>query len=131
MNSAVHTDIKAKRIFILGTGATQVLNHALAAAAQYSINFTRPGQKFSLSLRYNGTNSFLFVNAAKIYDFEAKDSEMKKFPLCLGNISGDSSANNMKKNRIKWMCVRCTFDTSNNNSNSNIHKYLIKKHGIK
>ena len=46
---------------------------------------------------YNGSNSFLFVNATKIYQFKAKDSETKKkYPLCLGNIS-DFSANNMNK----------------------------------
>ena len=40
---------------------------------------------------------FLFVNATKKYYFKAKDSEIKKlYPLCLGIISGDFSANNMK-----------------------------------
>ena len=28
---------------------------------------------------------FLFVTATKIYQFNAKDSEIKKYPLCLGN----------------------------------------------
>ena len=37
-----------------------------------------------LSLHYNGSNSFLFVNATKIYQFKAKDSEIKPYPLCLG-----------------------------------------------
>ena len=40
---------------------------------------------------------FLFVNTTKIYHFKVKNSEMKKYPLCLGNISRDFSANNMKK----------------------------------
>ena len=44
---------------------------------------------------YNGNNSFLFVNATKIYQFKTKDSEIKKCPLCLGIISGDFSANDM------------------------------------
>ena len=26
-------------------------------------------------------------------------------PLCLGNISKDFSVDNMKKNRIKWICL--------------------------
>ena len=73
----------------------------LAAETQYSINFTRPGIKFCLSLHYNGSNSFLFVNATKIYQFKAKDSEIKKYPLCLGNISGDFSAKIMKKKERK------------------------------
>ena len=54
-----------------------------------------------LRLHYNGSNSFLFVNATKMYQYRAKDSEIKRYPFCLGNISGDFSANSMKKNRIK------------------------------
>ena len=78
---------------------------------------------------YNGSNIFLFVNAKKIYQFKAKDSEIKKFPLCLGNISGDFSANNMRKTGLSG-CVYGfpidyrTFDTINT---INIHKYLMKK----
>ena len=51
---------------------------------------------FNLSLHYNGGNIFLFVNDKKIYHFKAKNSEVKLYPLCLRNISGDISANNMK-----------------------------------
>ena len=103
----MHIDNKGKIIFILHKGATQGLNHTLAAETQYSINLTRPGIKFCLSLHYNGSSFFLFVNATKIFQFKAKDSEIKRYPLCLGNISGDFSANNMKKkNKIKWVFVR-------------------------
>ena len=42
---------------------------------------------------------FLFVNGRKIYQFKAKYSETKK-TLCLGDISGDFSANKMKKARL-------------------------------
>ena len=35
---------------------------------------------------YKGNNSFLFVNATKIYQFKAKDSEIEKHPLYLGII---------------------------------------------
>ena len=31
------------------------------------------------------SNSFLFVSATKIYQFKAKDSEIKKYFLYLGN----------------------------------------------
>ena len=53
--------------------------------------------------------------------------------MCLENISGDVSANNMKKNRIKWMCVHFSVDyTVFNTSNIiDIHKYLMKKHDTK
>ena len=48
---------------------------------------------------------FLFVSATKIYQYKTKDSKIEKYTLCLGNISGYFSANNIK-NRIKWVCVR-------------------------
>ena len=51
---------------------------------------------FCLSLHYSGSNSFLFPNATKIYQFKPKDSEIEKYPMCLGNISKDFTANNMK-----------------------------------
>ena len=37
------------------------------------------------------------VNGTAIYKFKAKDSEIVASPLCLGNISKDWSADNMKQ----------------------------------
>ena len=43
------------------------------------------------------------VNATKVYQSKAKDSEIEQYPLCLGDFSGDFSANNMKKSGLnKW-----------------------------
>ena len=96
--TTLHIDNKGKCILILGKGATQGLNDtAVTAESQYSINFTRPNIKFCLSLHFNGSNRFLFVNDTKIYQFKGKDSEIKKYLLCLGTTSGEFSANNMKK----------------------------------
>ena len=108
MSSSVHIDNKKKDISILGKGLTQRLDDTtLTTEAQYAINFSRSNKKFWLSLSYNGGNIFSFFNTTKLYQFKAKDSDIKKYPLCLGNISGDFSANNMKKkNRIKWVSVR-------------------------
>ena len=71
----------------------------------YSINFTVTNIQFCLSLRYNGENSYLFVNGTEIYKCKPRDSEIIASPLCLGNISKDWSTDNMKKNRLKWICV--------------------------
>ena len=93
----MHIDDKGKDTLIFGKRTTQGLNYILTTEAEYSINFTRPGIKFCLSLHYNGSNSFLFVNATKIYQFKEKDYEIKKYPLRLGNISKDFTSINMKK----------------------------------
>ena len=67
MSSSVHIDKKNKDTLILSEGRTQGSdNTKLTAEAKYSINFTHPTKRFVLSLHYNGSNSFLFVNAAKI-----------------------------------------------------------------
>ena len=41
--------------------------------------------------------TIFFVNATKIYQFKAKDSEIKDYAPCLGNVSKDFTINNMKK----------------------------------
>ena len=85
MSSSKHIDNKKKDILILGKGLTQGLDDSLTAEAQYSINFSRSNKKSCLSLHYNGSNSFSLVNATKIHQFNAKDSEIKIYPLYLGN----------------------------------------------
>ena len=81
----------------------------MTAGAKYPINFTKSGKRFVLSLHYNGHNSFLFVNATKIYQFKAKISETKDYALCLGNILKDFTIDNMKKKTglkgvVKFSC---------------------------
>ena len=71
MSSSVHIDNKGKYILILGEGPKQD-DTTLTAEDIYPINFTEPNKRFALSLHYYGNNSFLFVNAAKIYHFNAR-----------------------------------------------------------
>ena len=47
----------------------------MAAEAEYSISFSEQQQKFCLSLRYNGSSSYLFVSAIKLYQIKRKDSK--------------------------------------------------------
>ena len=102
MSSSVHVDNKWKDILILGEGPTQGLDDTtLTAEAKYPINFTKPGKSFLLSLHYNRSKKFLFFNATKVYQFKAKNSEIRDYALCLGNVSKDLIINNMKKAGIK------------------------------
>ena len=67
MGSSVHFDNKEKDILILSQGPTQGLECIkLIAETKYLINFIQPRKKLVLSLHYNGSNSFLFINATKI-----------------------------------------------------------------
>ena len=91
MSSSVHIDNKGKYILILGERPTEGLDDTTLPAEAQS------GKRFILSLHYNGNNSFLFVNAIKIYQFKEKNSEIKDYALCLGNISKYFAINNAEK----------------------------------
>ena len=98
----MHIDNNNKDILILIERQTQGLHDTtLTAEAIYRIKITQPNKRFVLSLHYNGSNSFLFVNATKVYQFKAKNSEIKDYALCLGNVSKDFTINNMKKTELK------------------------------
>ena len=62
----------------------------------YSPKFTVENKTFCLSLHYNGDDSYLFVNGKQVINFKAKDSEIKAYQLCLGNISKDFCASDWK-----------------------------------
>ena len=129
MSSSTHIDNKKKDILVLGKGPTQGLEHALTAEKMYSINFTVTRKKFCLSLHYNGTNSYLFVNDTEIYKFKAKDSEIAASLLCLGNISKDWSVDNMKKTGFNGYVYDFSvdYDSTGVDDIKDIHKYLMKK----
>ena len=62
---SVHIDNK-KYILVLGKGPKQGLDDTtIIAEIEYSINLSRSHKKICLSLHYNGSNSFLFVNPPK------------------------------------------------------------------
>ena len=100
MSPFMHVNNKGKGILILGEGPAQGLDDT-TLTAEAKINFTQSGKIFVLSLHYNGSNSFLFINAAKVYIFKQKNSEIKDYVLHLGNVC---TINSRKKNRIKWSC---------------------------
>ena len=123
MSSSSHIDNKKKDILILGKGPTQGLGeHSLSAENTSSINFTKVNTKFCLSLHYNGSNSYLFVNGTEIQKFTAKDSEIVPSNLCLENVSQDFSASDMKKTGFNGYIYSIDADDI-----KDIQKYLMKK----
>ena len=69
-STLVRTDDN-KNILALDNSPTQGLDNT-SIEAEYSTNSTVSRKWFALSLHYNGSNSFLFVNATKIYQFKSK-----------------------------------------------------------
>ena len=74
-------------------------------------------------------NSYLFVNSTEIYKFKAKDSEIVTTTLCLGNISKDWSADNMKRTGFNGYVYDFSVDygATDVDDIKNIHKHLMKK----
>ena len=132
MSFSAHIGNKKKVILVLGIGPTQGLEHTLTAEKMYSINFTMTKKKFCLNLNYNGANSCLFVNGTEIYKFKAKDSEIVASPLCLGNISKDWSAGNMKKTGFNGYVYDFSvdYDATDVDDIKDIHQYLMKENNI-
>ena len=98
MSSSVHANNKTKNILVLGKGFTQGLDNATIYAEKiHPINFTKTNTKFFLSLHYNGSNSYLFVNVTEIHNFKTKDSKIIASPISSGNISRDFSVDDMEK----------------------------------
>ena len=74
----MYIDNNKKYILVLGAGLTQgLVDTTIIADAKYSNNFSRSHRKLCSSLYYNGSSSFLFVNATALYQFKSKHSEMK------------------------------------------------------
>ena len=134
MCSSLHVDNKKADILILGKGPTKGLGeHSLTAEKMDSINFSAPKRRFCLSLYYNGSNSYFFVNGVEIIEFKTKDSEIIPNMLCLGNISKDFSASNMKKKTGLYGTVSdfsVDYGAISVDDILSIHRYLIKKHSI-
>ena len=72
------------------------------------------------------TTVFCFLMPQKYgSQFKAKNSEIKPYPLCLGNISKDFTANILKKKGLNWYVYDFSVDY-NIIDTSNIiviHKY--------
>ena len=125
-----------KDMSVLGKGPTQGLEHTLTAEKTCPINFTATKKKFCLSLHYNGANSYLFVNREKIVKFKAKKSEIVAFPICLGNISKDWSADNVKKTELNGYVNEFSVDYRIFNPSifdktiSDINNYFMVKYNI-
>ena len=129
MSTSIHIDNKKKDILVLERGPTQGLESTLTAEKMYSINFTVIKKTFCLSLHYNGSNSYFFVNGEEIIKFKAKDSEIVASPLCLGNISKDWSTDNMKKTGLAGYVYDFSADYNaiTTDDIKDIHNYLMKK----
>ena len=133
-NSLVHANNKANNIYMMSDLFVQGINDmTLYVAKIYSQNFTAVNKKFVLSLHYNGDDSYLFVSGKQELKFKAKDDQIVKEILCLGNISDDWTAANAKKMGLWGEIYDFAVDYTSTNIGDiyNVHIYLMKKQYIK
>ena len=98
MSSSIHATNRANHIYCFGEGLTQGINDTtIYAEKNYYRNFTEHGEKFVLSLHYNGDDSYLFVNGRQELKFKAKNDQVVKEKLCIGNLSDQWTASESEK----------------------------------
>ena len=134
LSSTAHVDNRKKYILIFCKGLMQGLEDTIfTAEEEYVINFSEQRKKFCLSLHYNRVDSYLFVNGVEMYKFNAKDSEINEAQLCLGNVSKDFSADNMKKTGFYGYVYDFSVDYDSTDAVDilYIHKQLMAKNNIK
>ena len=120
-----------RKVLILGEGLTQGLDGTtLTAEKKYSINFTVSSRKLCLSLHFNETNSYLFVNGKEIIKFKAKDSEIVAAQLCLRNISEDFSAEIKKTGLFIYVYDFSVDYDAILVDDFFFHKYLMEKNNM-
>ena len=78
---------------------------------------------------YNGANSYLFVHGTEIIKFKGNDFEIVATPLCLGNVSNNLSADNMKKTGFDGYVydLSVDYDSIVVNDTLDIHNYVMEK----
>ena len=133
VHSLVRANNKANNIYVMCDLFVQGINDTtLYAKKIYSQNFTAANKKFVLSLHYNGDDSYLFVNGKRELKFKAKDDQIVKEMLCLGNLSDDWTAANAQKMGSWGEVYDFAVDYTSTNIDDiyNIHRYLMKKHNI-
>ena len=135
LNSSSHVDNKKIIIFLFLVNVLykEEMVQQFMQKNCIQLILLKKNKKICLSLHYNGANSCLFVNGTEINKLKTKDSEIVVTSLCVGNILKDFSVDNIKKNRIKWICFydfSLDYDAIAVDDILDIHKYLMEKNGI-
>ena len=134
MSFSSHAINRANHIYLMGDGLTQGINDTtLYAEKNYWRNFTDPGKKIIISSRYNGDESYFFVNGRQELKFKAKTDQLVKEKLCIGNLRDQWTTSESQKTGLcgniydfvvdyeQIVGVKTIYD---------MHRYLMTKHNI-
>ena len=132
LSNSKHSNNKTKNILVLGREFVQKINNTrIYPEKMYSPNFTVDNKTFCLSLHCNGDNSYLFVNGKQVIKFKSKNSELLKYPMCLG-LSKAYNNNNHKDTGLYGNVCDSSVDYSAITSDKVVHvqNYLMKKNNV-
>ena len=134
MSFSIHANNRANNIYVLGDFLVQGINGtSIYAEKIYSKSFTEPGKKFVLSLHYNSSNSYLFVNGTQELKFKAKNDQILKEKLRVGNLFSDWTVANSTKAGLYGNFYDFVVDYQGIDGVKQIyvmHRYLMIKHDI-
>ena len=135
MSSSIHATNRANHIYVMGDGLIQGINDTTTYVEKnYYRNFTDPGKKYVLSLHYNGDESYLFVNGRQELKFKAKNDQLVKEKLCIGNLSDQWTATESEKTGLYGNIYDFLVDYQavvGVGPIYDMHRYLMTKHNIK
>ena len=129
MTNSKHANNKIKDVLVLEQDFIQKVDDTtIYAEKMYSPNSTIDNKTFCLSLRYNGEDSYLFVNGKEVIKFKAKNQSVSE-KLSLGNISADFNQAERKSTGPYGYVYDFSVDYQAiaNNKILDIHQYLMKK----
>ena len=134
MGFSVHATNRANHIYVMGTEFVQGINDTtIFAEKNFYRNFTDPGKKFVLSLHYNGSNSYLFVNGRQELKFKCKTDQLVREKLCIGNLSDKWTTSESEKTGLYGNIYDFVVDYEviiGVKAIYDMHRYLMTKHDI-
>ena len=132
MSSSIHATNRANNIYVMGKEFIQGINDTTIYAEKlFHNNFTELGEKFVLSLHYNGDNSYLFANEE--LKFKAKDDQIINEKLCIRHLSSEGTKSESEKTGLYGNIYDFVVDYRAINGLKPIygmHRYLMTKHNI-
>ena len=134
MSFSIHATNRANHIYCFGEGLTQGINDTtIYAENNYWRNFSEHGEKFVLSLHYNGDDSYLFVNGRQELKFKAKNDQLIKEKLCIGNLSDQWTASEAEKTGLYGYIYDFAVDYEQIIGVGSIYdmqRFLMTKHNV-
>ena len=134
MSSSFYATNRANNIYVLGNEFIQGIDDTTIYAEKlFHNNFTELGEKFVLSLHYNGDNSYLFTNGRQELKFKLKDDQIINEKLCIGNLSSEWTKSESEKTGLYGNVYDFVADYKpivGVDPIYDMHRYLMIKHNI-